>query len=136
MTKNTFKESTESFQQGFEKATQDCKKMMSFQKEAAEALVESATVASKGFETINKAVLAYSQTSVEDTVAATKAIVASKSLQEAVEKQAAFTKSAFETYVAEMTKVSELAFGTAISASEPVQKQVDVAADLVKSAAA
>lgn len=135
MTKNTFKESTESLQQGFEKITQDCEKMVSFQKEATEALVESATVAGKGIETINKAVLEYSQASVEDMAVATKAIMASKSLQEAVEKQTAFMKSAFETYVAEMTKVGDLALGTAKAASEPVQKQVDVAASLVKSAA-
>lgn len=135
MTKNTFKEGTESLQQGFEKITHDCEKMVSFQKEATEALVESATVAGKGIETINKAVLEYSQASVEDMAVATKAIMASKSLQEAVEKQTAFMKSAFETYVAEMTKVGDLALGTAKAASEPVQKQADIAASLVKSAA-
>lgn len=136
MSKNAFKESAESLQEGFEKFTQDYEKMVGFQKEVAEALVESATIASKGMETINKTVLEYSQTSFEDMYAATKAIVASKSLREAVEKQTAFTKAAFEAYVVEMTKVRDLALGTAKAASAPVQKQVDAAASMAKSAAA
>jgi phasin family protein len=136
MSKNAFKESAESLQEGFEKFSKDYEKMVGFQKEVAEALVESATIASKGMETINKTVMEYSQTSFEDMFAATKAIVASKSLQEAVEKQTAFTKSAFESYVAEMTKVRDLALGTAKDASAPVQKKVDAAASMVMSAAA
>ena len=44
---------------------------------------------------------------MEDHVAAAKSLTAAKSVQEVVELQTAYAKSAFEAYIAEMTKASE-----------------------------
>ena len=81
-------------------------------KETAEAVTKSATVAGKGIEAINSEIYAYSKSSIEDAVAATKAVMGSKSVHEAFEFQTDFAKSAFEAYVAELTKISELATAT------------------------
>ena len=92
----------------------------SFNKEMAEAVIEAATKASKGVETINSEVFTFSRHSMDEGIAVTKAILGAKSLQEVVERQTEYTKSAVEAYIAEMSKVRELAMDTAKAASEPL----------------
>ncbi|MEY4878930.1 MAG: hypothetical protein RJB62_399 [Pseudomonadota bacterium] len=131
-----FKNGAETLKDGFEKATLGYEQMIAFNKETAEAVIEAATVAGKGVETINTEVFAYSKKSVEDSVAAAKAIMASKTLQELIELQSEYTKSAFEAYVAEFSKVRELAFGYAKAASEPLQARYTAFAEIVQTKAA
>ena len=59
--------------------------------------MKSATVAGKGAETLNNEIYAYSKQSIEDSIAAGKAVLGSKSVHEAFEIQTDFAKSAFET---------------------------------------
>jgi phasin family protein len=130
------KNGTETLKEGFEKFTQGYEQLVAFNKETAEAVVESATKAGKGVETINTGVFSYTSQTVEDGIAATKAILASTTLQDALERQAEFAKTAFETYVSEMTKIREIALDTAKTASEPLQARANAVAELAKSQAA
>ena len=84
-------------------------------------MTKSATVAGKGIETINSEIYSYSKSSIEDAVAATKAVMGSKSVHEAFEFQTDFAKSAFEAYVAELTKISELATAATKDTFAPLQ---------------
>ena len=71
-------------------------------KKNMEALVASVTAATKGAEALGAGAMAYSKKSVEDQVAAAKSLAAAKSVQEVVELQTTYAKSALEAYLAEM----------------------------------
>ena len=130
------KTSTEAVKEGFDKAVKGYDQLVSFGKDNAEAVIKSATRAGKGLEAINSEVFAFSRNSVEEGVEVTKAVLAAKSIQEALEIQADYAKAAFETYLAECNKVRELAFSTAKDAAEPLQARATAIADLVQSRAA
>ena len=129
-----FSTGTEALKAGFEKATKSYDQVLGYTKDTVDAYVQSATVAGKGAETFNNEVYAYSKQSIEDSVAAAKALFASKSVHEAFELQTEFAKTAFEAYVSEVTKLSELFASTTKSAFEPLQGRVDALVDVVQSA--
>jgi phasin family protein len=118
---------------GLEKSLKGYDAFVSYGKDTAEAVTKSATTAGKGIETINSEIYAYSKTSIEDAVAATKALMGSKSIHEAFEFQTDFAKSAFESYVAEMSKITELATATTKDVFAPFQGRVQAWIDTVQS---
>ena len=91
----------------FERSIAAMSELNAHSKKNLEALVASATAAAKGVETVGARAIAFSKKSMEDQIAAAKALAAAKSIQEAVELQTGFAKTAFETYVAEMNKIAE-----------------------------
>jgi phasin family protein len=119
---------------GLEKALKGYDAVLGYSKETAEAVMQSATVAGKGVETINGEIYSYSKQSIEDTVAATKAVMGSKSVHEAFEFQTDFAKSAFEAYVAELTKISELATSATKESFAPFKGRVQAWLDVVSTA--
>jgi len=63
---------------------------------------------SKGFQAIATEVADYSKKSFEHSSAAAEKLLGSKSLEKAIEIQSDYFKSAFESFVAEATKIGEL----------------------------
>ena len=96
--------------------------------------LKSANAAGKGVETINSEVFSYARKSIEESMAATKAIMAAKSVDEAIQLQSEFSKSAFETYVDELAKFGDMALAAAKGAAEPLQARVSAFVHLVKAA--
>src|SRR5580692_1023637 len=64
--------------------------VVSYSKDTAEALSKAATVAGKGAETLNNEIYAYAKQSLDDSLAAGKAVLAAKSVHEAIEIQTGF----------------------------------------------
>ena len=64
---------------------------------------------------------------------ATKAIMSSKSVDEAFQLQSEYSKSAFETYVDELAKFQDLALAITKSAATPLQARVSAFVELVRS---
>ena len=118
---------------GLEKALKGYDAFVGYGKETADAVTKSATIAGKGVEAINSEIYSYSKSSVEDAVAATKAVMSSKSIHEAFEFQTDFAKSAFEAYVAELSKISELATATTKDIYAPFKGRVQAWLDTVQS---
>ena len=127
---------TEAFQAGFEKALKNYDIVLGYGKETAEACMKSATVAGKGVESINNEIYAYSKQSLEDSIAATKAVMGSKSVHEAFEYQSEFAKSAFESYVGELTKFGELFSTAAKDSFAPLKGRMEAWLDVVQTARA
>ena len=98
--------------------------------------MKAANVAGKGAETLHNEIYAYSKQSIEDSIAAAKALMASKSAHEAFELQTGFAKSAFEAYVSQLTKLSELMTATSKESLAPIQGRVQAWVDVVQSARA
>jgi phasin family protein len=131
-----FKNGTETLKTNFEKAVKGYDQILGFSKETVEAYVKAANVAGKGAETLHNEIYAYSKQSIEDSIAAAKAVMASKSAHEAFELQTDFAKTAFEAYVSELTKISELFAATSKETLAPIQGRVQAWVDVVQSARA
>ena len=68
--------------------------------------------------------MAYSKKSMEDQVAAAKTLATAKSVQEVLEYQTTFAKTAFEGYVAEMKKMAELVSTSMKASMTPINERV------------
>ena len=132
----TFKTGTDAIKAGFEKAVAGYDSVLGYGKDTAEAYMKSATVAGKGIESINSELYSYSKESIEESIAAGKAILGSKSIHEAFELQTDFAKSAFEAYVGQLTKFSELFTSTTKDTFAPLQGRVQAWVEVVQSARA
>jgi phasin family protein len=117
---------------GLEKTLKGYDAFLGYGKETAEAVMKSATVAGKGVESINSELYSFSKQSIEDSVAATKAVMGSKSVHEAFEFQTDFAKSAFEAYVAELSKISELTSAATKEVFAPFKGRVQAWLDVVQ----
>jgi len=103
-----------------------------FGKENVEALVASATAATKGFEALSARAVAFSKAAMENHVAATKALMSSKSVQEAIERQSDYARSAFDGYVAEMNRMSDLMTGLTRDAMKPLNERFTAVSHIVQ----
>lgn len=130
------KTGAEALKNGFEKAAEGYDRFFSYGKETVEAYVKSANVAGKGVETLHNELYSFSKQAIEDQIAATKALMATKSVHEAFELQSDFAKTAFDTYVGEMTKLGEIFTATAKDAVEPLQGRVQAWVEAIQSARA
>jgi len=119
---------------GLEKTLKGYDAFVSYGKDTAEAVTKSATTAGKSIESINSEIYAYSKQSIEDAVAATKAVLGSKSVHEAFEFQTDYAKSAFESYIGELTKISELATSATKESFAPLKGRMQAWLDTVQSA--
>jgi len=78
--------------------------------------------------------MAYSKKALEGQVAAAKSLTGAKSVQEVVELQTAFAKSAFEAYIAEMTKASETVSASVKESFQPINERVTAFVEKVQGA--
>jgi phasin family protein len=131
-----FKNGSEALKANFEKAVKNYDQFLGFQKDTVEAYVKAANVAGKGAETLHNEIYTFSKASIEGSIANAKALMSSKSAHEAFELQTGFAKSAFDTYVAQLTKISEMLVATSKETFEPIQGRVQAWVDVVQSARA
>ena len=124
----------EAMKEGFEKAVKSYDHIVSFGKDNAEAVLKSANAAGKGIETINSELFAYVRKSAEESVAVAKAVISSKTVEEAFQVQSEFSKSLFETYVDQLAKFGDMALATARHTVEPLQARASAFTDLMRAA--
>lgn len=122
----------EALKAGLEKALKNYDAMLGFGKETAEACVKSATVAGKRVESLNNELYSYSRQSIDDAIAATKAVMGSKSVHEAFEFQTDFAKSAFESYVGQLSRVSEMVTEATKETYAPLKGRMQAWLDVVQ----
>jgi phasin family protein len=130
------KNGSEAFKTGFEKVIKSYDNVFGYSRETVEAYVKAANAAGKGVETFHNEVYTYSKQSVEDSIAATKALFGTKSVHEAFELQTDFAKSAFDSYVGQMTKLSDIVFAATKDAIGPLQGRVQAWVEVVENARA
>jgi phasin family protein len=130
------KTGSEALKTGFDKAVKNYDQFLGYGKETVEAYMKAANAAGKGVETLHSELYAYSKQSVEDSISATKALMGSKSVHEAFELQSDFAKSAFDTYVSQVTKLGEIMSATAKGTFEPLQGRIQAWVEIVQSSRA
>ena len=90
-------------------------------KENMDVAMESFGTFSKGFQAIASEVVDYQKKSFEEGTAAVEKLVASKSLDKAVEAQTEYVKTAYEGFVGEMTKIGEMVADLSKDAYKPYE---------------
>ena len=121
------------FKEQVEKSMAALTEMNAHSKKNLEAVVASVSAATKGAEVVGASAMAYSKKSLEDHVAAAKSLASAKSMQEAVELQTAFAKSAFEAYIAEMSRLSETVAASVKETMSPLNERMTALVERVQS---
>ena len=110
-----------------------------FAKGQIEAASTAAGSLAKGFQSIASETSDYSKKSLEANSAYVEKLLGAKSLDDAVQIQSEYAKSAYEGFVRQATKIGELYAGLAKEAFKPVENmiaKVQAAADPAKVQAA
>jgi phasin family protein len=129
---SAMKNGAEAFKSSMETATKSYDKLVGFSKENVEAAMKATTTYTKAVEQMNSEVMEFSKRQIEDGIAAWKAVMGAKTVQEAWEVQSDYTKSAMDAYVAQFTKLNEMFLSTAKTAAEPVNARIHAFAEIVK----
>ena len=95
-----------------------------YSRQNMEAVIASATAAAKGAEALGVQAAAFAKKSVEDQVAAAKTLASAKSVQEVVELQTSFARTALETYLAELNRWGETVTASVKDSVQPLNERV------------
>lgn len=106
----------------FNKATNDFQKLG---KDNYEAVVKSYGQVNKGLQDIGTSFTDYAKQAFADATATFEKLVGAKSLEHAIEIQSTYAKTAYESWMAEMTKIGEMYTSVARDAYKPVEKAVE-----------
>lgn len=124
---------TDTFKDGYEKFAKGLNSFADFQKGSLEAMMASSNVFAKGFEQAASAQASFVKEQYEEAVALAKAASSSKSVQETIELQTEFARTAFERNLGLVTKLADHWNGVAKEASEPMTKRYAEFVDMVQS---
>ena len=122
------------FKDAVEKSLASLNEVNAHSKKNLEAVIASVTASTKGAEALGAQAMAYSKKAVESQVAAAKSLSGAKSIQEVVELQTNYAKSAFEAYVAEFTKMSEIMSASVKDSVKPLNERVTAAVERLQAA--
>jgi hypothetical protein len=104
-----------------QKATEDFQKAT---KDNYDAALRSYGELNKGFQAIGARVTDYSKRAFEDATRAFEQLVGAKSLEHAIEIQSQYAKKAYDSWVAEASKLGEMYAAVARDAYKPVEQAV------------
>jgi hypothetical protein len=90
-------------------------------KDGFDATVRSFGEFNKGFQAIAAEITDYSKKAFEDGTRAFEQLIGAKSIEQAIEIQSQYAKKAYDSYVAEVSKLGEMYVGLAKDAYKPVE---------------
>jgi phasin family protein len=129
-----FAEFTNRFKTAFEKSTKYGEEFADFAKGNVEAVIASSKVAAKAGETLGQEAAEYGRKHFEAATAAFKSFASVKSPTELFQLQSEFAKTAFDSAVAEASRVSESLLKVAGDIAQPISNRYALAAEKIKSA--
>ena len=94
-----------------------------------DAVVQSGTIVAKGAEQASKQVAAFTQASIEQSLAVSKSALSVKSIRELVDLQNSYLKSSLDALVAESTKLQQLSIKVTNEALAPLNARVNLAVE-------
>lgn len=101
----------------------------SFGKDNVDAYVQSGTLFAKGVESLSKELMALAQSTAEANVATAQALFGARTLREVIDLQTEFSRSRFDSLVAESAKLTELSLVLANDTIEPIQARLNAAVE-------
>lgn len=124
----------QAFKEGVDKSLNALTEANTLGKKNIEAAVESVTAATRGAEALSAQALAYSKKSWEYGVNAAQALASAKSVQEVIELQTAFAKTAMEAYLAEVTKATDTLSASVKDSFKPINERTTAIVERIQSA--
>jgi phasin family protein len=112
------------FKDGVEKSLAALNELNAHSRKNLEAVIASATASAKGAEALSAQAMAFSKALFDTQVNAAKSLAGAKSVQEIVELQTTFAKTALETYMAEVGKMSETVSASVKESIKPINERV------------
>ncbi len=122
------------FEESFnaEKVWEGYNEIADFQKQGFEALVESASLATKSLEALATENAAFAKSAVESAVEAGNAALKAGDPKVAFEVQSAFAQEAVASYVEQVTKVTDMVVEASKEAAEPLNNQFNAVVEKVQ----
>lgn len=122
------------FREGIDKSVAGLTELNVEGKKNLEALVASASAAQKGAEAISAQSVAFGKKTWEDGVAAAQSLTAARSVQELIELQTSWAKSATETYLSEVTKMTDVFTASVKDSFKPINERVTASVEKLQAA--
>lgn len=98
-----------------------------YSKGNVEAVVKASSIYARGMEDLSKTLMSMTQSQLEASVGAAKALLGCSSLRQMVDLQTDLARSHFDKVVADGSKLSEISLKVANETLEPIQARVNVA---------
>ncbi len=133
--KNTeamMKDAQGAFQSAYDKATKQFEEMNAFGKENVDAVVKSNEISAKAAETLSNKVVEMSKANFDEATKVAQDFASVKTVNELFEKQAAYAKTAFETFTKQATEMNELVSKSTQEAFAPINARVEAAGEYAK----
>jgi len=123
---------TQAFREGLDKTTASMNEIGAQSKQNLDAMTASAAAAQKGAEALSQQALDYSKASWEQGVAAAQSMAQARSIQELVELQTNFAKSAMEAYVSHVSKATETLTASVKDSFKPVNERMTASVEKIQ----
>ena len=121
------------FKETVERSLSTLNQLNDVSKRNLEAVVSSLTAATRGAEALGAQAMSYGKSSMEQTAEAARALTAARSVQEAVELQTNFARTALETYLTEMNRMSETVAASVKDSLQPLNERATAAMEQIQS---
>ena len=121
--------------EGVTKAMKTTEEFVAFSQGNVEAIVKSSQIWATGVQDLSKTFAAAAKVSMEESMAAFKALTSVKSLKDAFELQSSFARSAMEKSLAESGKLTDASMKLTEQALAPITARVTVAVEKFSKAA-
>lgn len=126
--------SAKAMRETIDKSVASLSELNAHSKKNIEAVVESAAAAQKGAEALSQHAISYGRKSWEENVSAAQSLTQARSVQELMELQSAWAKSAAEGYLAQLTKTNEIVTASLKDAFKPINARVSATVEGFQSA--
>tara|TARA_B100000519_G_C14212100_1_gene423158 strand:- start:280 stop:744 length:465 start_codon:yes stop_codon:yes gene_type:complete len=118
------KEKVEEMQDNYSKAYEEYTAM---NQNFYSVCIKASGLFAKGAEEVSKAYFDYVKETAESGIEATKAVLVAKTVNDALDVQTVYAKQAFDTLMAEGTKIGELSVKVANESFDPIKGQIQEA---------
>ena len=125
--------SNEAFKDTVERSLSTLNQLNDVSKRNLEAVVTSLTAATRGAESLGAQAMSYGKPSMEQGAEAARALSAARSVQEAVELQTNYARTALETYLSEMNRMSEPVAASVKDSLQPLNERATAAMEQIQS---
>lgn len=103
-----------------DRAAKGYEDMLGWNRGALDAYVQSANTAAKCVESLNAEIMGYTKQAIEDNIAATKALLGARTVQEFFDLQSDYTKAAFDNFINRAAKMSDMLMSGTKDMLEPL----------------
>lgn len=123
----------QAFKETVERSLSTLNQLNDVSKRNLEAVVSSISAATRGAESLGAQAMSFGKSSMEQSAEAARALTAAKSVQEAVELQTNYARTALESYLSEMNRMSETVAASVKDSLAPLNERATAAMEHLQS---